>query len=79
MEQKSNNPERVFISYASPDIDRAVEVEEHLRRHQIGTFRDRSDVRTGANWDLEIERQLQSSDRMVLLVSANSMPSVQRP
>ncbi|MFM8394952.1 MAG: NACHT domain-containing protein, partial [Acidobacteriota bacterium] len=37
-------------------------------------FRDRSDVRTGANWDLEIERQLQSSDRMVLLVSANSMP-----
>jgi formylglycine-generating enzyme required for sulfatase activity len=74
MEQKTSNPERVFISYASPDIDQAVEVEEHLRRHQIETFRDRSDVRKGANWDLEIEKQLQTSDRMVLLVSANSMP-----
>ncbi|MFZ4629754.1 MAG: TIR domain-containing protein, partial [Blastocatellia bacterium] len=65
---------RVFISYASKDIDQAVKVEAYLRRHQVETFRDRRDVRTGDNWDLEIEKHLQSSDRMVLLVSANSMP-----
>ena len=52
MEQKTSNPERVFISYASPDIDQAVEVEEHLRRHQIETFRDRQEVRESNKLDL---------------------------
>ncbi|NBO65533.1 MAG: TIR domain-containing protein, partial [Acidobacteria bacterium] len=74
MEQHSAKPERVFISYASPDLDKAELLEKYLRQNEVETFRDRRDVRLGENWDIEIEKQLQGCDRMVLLVSNHSMP-----
>ncbi|MGH9845802.1 MAG: NACHT domain-containing protein, partial [Blastocatellia bacterium] len=64
----------VFISYARPDAAVAETVEAALTTAGMRVFRDASDIRPGANWDLVIERALGECQRMVLLLSSASMP-----
>ncbi len=64
----------VFISYASPDRAIAEQVEVYLKAAGLRVFRDSSDIRKGANWDLTIEQALNECQRMVLLLSSSSMP-----
>ncbi len=74
MEQGSGKIGRVFISYASPDREQADLLEQYLQARGIDSFLDRSDIRSGANWDNTIETALRASDQMVLLLSGHSMP-----
>lgn len=64
----------VFISYARPDQEVAEKVEACLTDAGVRVFRDASDIRTGANWDLAIEEALPQCQRLVLLLSPSSMP-----
>lgn len=64
----------VFISYARPDQTVAEKVEAYLQAAGVRVFRDTSDIREGANWDMTIENALRDCGRMVLLLSAASMP-----
>ncbi len=64
----------VFISYARPDQATAEQVEKYLQAAGIRVFRDTSEIRSGANWDMTIEQALQDTDQMVLLLSNSSMP-----
>lgn len=64
----------VFISYAREDQAIAEQVEAFLKAAGVRVFRDTSDIRAGANWNQAIEKALRECQRMVLLLSANSMP-----
>jgi len=64
----------VFISYARPDQALAEQVEAYLQAAGVRVFRDTSDIRSGANWDMTIETALRECQRMVLLLSPDSMP-----
>jgi len=64
----------VFISYARPDQAVAEKVEAFLKAAGVRVFRDTSEIREGANWDMTIETALRECGRMVLLLSSASMP-----
>lgn len=64
----------VFISYARPNQTIAEQVEAYLQTAGVKVFRDASDIRKGADWDMTIEKALNDCDRMVLLLSDSSMP-----
>jgi formylglycine-generating enzyme required for sulfatase activity len=64
----------VFISYARPDQAIAEQIETYLQAAGVRVFRDTSDIREGANWDMTIETALRACQRMVLLLSPDSMP-----
>ena len=64
----------LFISYAHADQPVAEQVEHYLRGTGFRVFRDVTDIAPGANWDMTIEQGLRDADRMVLLLSQNSMP-----
>jgi hypothetical protein len=64
----------VFISDARPEQALAEKVEAYLQAAGVRVFRDTSEIREGANWDMTIEKALHDCQRMVLLLSASSMP-----
>ncbi len=64
----------VFISYAHADHLIAEQVERALNASGVRVFRDASDIRSGANWDMIIEKALSDATHMILLLSAVSMP-----
>ncbi|MFN8001954.1 MAG: TIR domain-containing protein [Acidobacteriota bacterium] len=64
----------VFISYARPDQSVAEKVEAFLTAAGVRVFRDTRGIHPGDNWDMTIEQALRDSQRMVLLLSASSMP-----
>ena len=64
----------VFISYARPDQEIAEQVEAYLLAAGVRVFRDTNDIRSGANWDMTIEKALNQTHRMVLILSDSSMP-----
>ena len=63
----------VFISFAWPQVEMAARVEECLKAAGLRVFRA-SGIPKGANWDVAIEQALQETNRMVLLLSKDSMP-----
>lgn len=64
----------VFISYARPEQIIAEQLEMFLAKAGIRTFRDVSNIPAGVNWDMTIEKFLDETTHMVLLLSASSMP-----
>lgn len=64
----------VFISYARPQAALAAQIESYLKAAGVRVFRDVSEIRQGANWDMIIETALDEADRMILLLSKDSMP-----
>lgn len=64
----------VFISYARPDVEMAIKVEDFFMEAGIQVFRDQSTIRSGSAWDLMIEKALRKADYMILLLSKASMP-----
>ncbi len=66
--------EYVFISYAHADRLIAEQVEAALNTAGVRVFRDASAIRSGANWDMTIEKALSETTHMALLLSAASMP-----
>src|SRR6266571_5351565 len=69
---------RVFISYAHEDSEFRQELQKHLsslvRCGLITTWHDRQ-IRPGQAWETEIDRNLNSADMVVLLVSADFLHS----
>jgi len=72
--QKIDGDLDVFISYARPEQALAEKIEKYLQAAGVRVFRDTSEIREGANWDMTIEKALQECQRMILLLSASSMP-----
>lgn len=65
---------RVFISYARKDSDYVYTLARELRRIGLDIWIDQ-DIDPGLNWDNSIESALQTCDKMLLIVSPDSMRS----
>ncbi len=63
----------VFISFAWPQAQMAERVEEYLRAAGLRVF-CASEISKCSNWDMAIEQALRETNRMVLLLSKDSMP-----
>lgn len=65
----------VFISYSSKDRAFASQVAQSLEQNGYDVWFDRDDIRAGEIWDDAIQRGLQASQVMLLIVSPNAMQS----
>ncbi|MGH3449661.1 MAG: TIR domain-containing protein [Haloechinothrix sp.] len=71
-------PLKLFLSYAHEDRDLVTELRKHLAplRHEqiVADWYDR-EVMAGQDWDREIRAQLESSDLVIVVVSADFVAS----
>ena len=78
MSKPENQAIEVFFSYARKDKDLRDELAKHLkllvRQKVIKTWHD-SDITAGGEWEREIEKQLNSAQIILLLISADFMDS----
>lgn len=63
----------IFMSYAHADKAVADVVEKYIEKAGFSLFRD-IHMPSGVDWNMTIEDALTKADRMVLLLSASSMP-----
>jgi formylglycine-generating enzyme required for sulfatase activity len=63
----------VFISFAQPQAEMAVQLERYLKAAGLRVF-CAPQIGKCANWDMVIEEALRETNRMVLLLSNDSMP-----
>lgn len=68
-----NTEYQIFISYARPDRDAAVEIYDALAKKGFSPWMDCKKLLGGQNWDFEIERALSKSEIVIALVSPNSV------
>lgn len=66
---------QVFISYARADSAFAWQLFEDLSKYDLALWMDVRSIPKGANWDSEVQRGLDSSDLMLVLLSPNSVNS----
>lgn len=67
-----NEDFQVFISYARPDQEAAVELYEWLKEQGLNPWMDLKHIKGGQNWDFEIKRALDKSAIVIVLWSNNS-------
>ncbi|HUM52758.1 MAG TPA: toll/interleukin-1 receptor domain-containing protein [Chitinophagales bacterium] len=65
--------DKVFISYASEDLEYADKMYDFLEAKGLNPWLDKKKLRVGANWDIEINRALKTSSFILLLLSSNSV------
>ena len=65
----------IFISYASADRDRAIEVANALERAGVAVWLDRRSIAGGTSWSAEIVAGIKGCAALVLLCSPAAMQS----
>lgn len=66
---KSKKYNKVFISYASEDIETANMLYEYLITHNFEPWLDKKNLLIGQEWDSEIKNALKKSDFIIILLS----------
>ncbi len=66
---------RTFISYSSKDAGFATEIAKQLRADGHAIWFDKLDIAAGEAWDREIEKGLKESDRLIVILSPDSVAS----
>ena len=65
--------DKVFISYASEDIEIAKKLFNYLNSEQFEVWLDVEKLLPGQNWDFEINLALKNSDYVIVLLSSTSV------
>jgi hypothetical protein len=63
----------IFISYASEDRTSAERLYRELRSEGYDAWIDTQDLIAGSNWSVEIQRAIQGSQDVVIVLSVNSV------
>ncbi|MFN7211186.1 MAG: toll/interleukin-1 receptor domain-containing protein, partial [Aggregatilineales bacterium] len=66
---------QIFISYARADSAFARRLVEDLSEYDLALWLDVINIPKGANWDIEVQKGLDSSDLMLVLLSPDSVNS----
>jgi adenylate cyclase len=66
----------IFISYSRQDTSKAMELADRLRTRGIEVWIDQTDIGAAASWSKEIVRAIDECKAFVVLLSSNSMASV---
>jgi hypothetical protein len=64
-----------FVSYAREDRDIALRLTEDLRTAGIDVWIDQRDIRAGEQWDQAVERALEQSPTMLVILSPDAVQS----
>ena len=68
--------EKIFVSYARADgADFALRLSRDLKEKGYDVWIDQEDIRAGAEWDLEIEKALKTSDCVLFIETEKSITS----
>src|SRR5262245_44845946 len=68
----ANDNHTIFISYARPDQETALELYEWLTKRGYSVWIDARKLKPGQNWDHEIRRALDASSFVLIILSKNS-------
>ena len=63
----------VFISYASEDYSKALELYHFLSNHGLCPWLDKMSLKAGQRWERIIQEELRRADFIVLLLSQTSI------
>lgn len=66
---------QIFVSYAREDKDFATRLVDDLSDYDVIIWQDIRNIPHGANWDLEVQKGLDTSDVMLVLLSKASSAS----
>jgi hypothetical protein len=66
---------QVFICYSRADKQFAMQLVDDLSEYEIEVWMDVRSIPTGSNWDLEVQKGLDHSDAMLVLLSPDSSAS----
>src|SRR5438552_617434 len=65
-----------FISYTTPDLDRALSLADTLVAAGVPVWIDRRSIAAGTSWDAEIVKGIRNCSAFLALCSGESMQSV---
>src|SRR5436305_308549 len=70
----------VFLSYASPDRERALQIADRLEANGVSVWIDRKSIAGGTSWGAEIVNGIKGCLTLAVLVSSSAMdsPNVQQ-
>ncbi|UVI38177.1 TIR domain-containing protein [Qipengyuania spongiae] len=71
--QEEATSDLIFLSYASPDRPRVMEIYAELKNAGYNVWIDRKEILPGEKWDVSIKRALHESVIVVVFVSSNSI------
>ena len=66
----------IFFSYSRADQEFVLELAKKLRGIGADIWIDQLDIEAGRNWDKSVERALESSDSVLVVMSKTSVESV---
>lgn len=70
------NLKKIFFSYSRADAsDFALRLAVDLKKEGLNIWIDQQDIRAGSEWDLEIEKALETCDCLLFIESENSVTS----
>lgn len=69
-------PSKTFFSYARDNGEFVLRLAKDLRASGVDLWLDQLDIPAGARWDSEIEKALDSAERLIVVLSADSVGSV---
>jgi len=67
---------KIFISYSETDIGTVETIEGQLKNHGILVLRDKEFLKSGDEWEDEINKQIKLCDIFLVVVSKNSISSI---
>ena len=71
----SQQYKKVFISYSHKDINFVEKLYHKLKNDGVTCFFDKDSIRSGENWVLALEKGLEESDVVILVLSENYFES----
>src|SRR5688500_18384490 len=72
MPEQPHSTNAVFLSYASQDSEAAARICEALRAAGVEVWFDKSELRGGDAWDLQIKKQIHECALFVPIISAHT-------
>ncbi|MBX3086667.1 MAG: toll/interleukin-1 receptor domain-containing protein [Anaerolineae bacterium] len=66
---------QIFVSYSRVDKDFAIQLVDRLSDYDVSIWLDLRNIPHGANWDMEVQKGLETSDSMLVLLSPDSSAS----
>ncbi len=70
------NFKNIFFSYSRADAsDFALRLAVDLKKEGFNVWIDQQDIRAGSEWDIEIEKALETSDCLLFVESEKSVTS----
>jgi hypothetical protein len=67
--------ENIFISYSRKDTDFVLKFVKALQENGIKTWVDQIEIKPGQSWDMEIQKVLEFSEKIIVVLSPDSVQS----